>query len=85
MNELHICQMEVEKQCFEIFAQKISAKNMNNDLVFFSRRDQDFLTSWFETKSRFDNGVVGHGVGRGFGHGVGYEVGHSVLHGVSLF
>ena len=45
--------MEVEKQCFEIFAQKISAKNMNNDLVFFRDKIKIFLISWFETRSRF--------------------------------
>ncbi len=74
-----------KKQCFEIFPEKISAKNMNNDLVFFRDEIKIFLILWFETRSRFDYGVVGHGDDRGFGHGVGYGVGHFVLHGVSLF
>ena len=42
-----------KKQCFEIIAQKISAKNMNNDLVFFRDKIKIFLISWFETRSRF--------------------------------
>ena len=42
-----------KKQCFEIIAQKISAKNMNNDLVFFRDEIKIFLISWFETRSRF--------------------------------
>ena len=56
-------------------------------MISFLFRDEIkiFLILWFETWSRFDNGVVGHGVGRGFGHGVGYGVGHCVLHWVSLF
>ena len=66
-------------------SQKISAKNMNNDLLFFLDEIKIFLILWFETRSRFDYGVVGHGDDRGFGHGVGYGVGHFVLHGVSLF
>ena len=42
-----------KKQCFEIIAQKISAKNMNSDLVFFRDEIKIFLISWFETRSRF--------------------------------
>ena len=42
-----------KKQCFEIIAQKISARNMNNDLVFFRDEIKIFLISWFETRSRF--------------------------------
>ena len=42
-----------KKQCFKIIAQKISAKNMNNDLVFFRDEIKIFLISWFETRSRF--------------------------------
>ena len=51
VNELHICQMEVEKQCFEIFAQKISAKNMNNDLVFF-RDEIEIFVHWISGSPR---------------------------------
>ena len=42
-----------KKQCFEIIAQKITAKNINNDLVFFRDEIKIFLISWFETRSRF--------------------------------
>ena len=42
-----------KKQCFEIFAEKILAKNMNTDLVFFRDEIKIFLISWFETRSRF--------------------------------
>ena len=48
--------MEMEKQCFEIIAQKISAKNMNNDFFNLVVRDEIeifvFYISCFETRLR---------------------------------
>ena len=53
MNELHICQMEVEKTMLRNYCTEDFSKNMNNDLVFFRDEIKIFLISWFETRSRF--------------------------------
>ena len=69
----------------KLLHRRFQQKSMNKNIVFFRDEIKIFLILWFETRSRFDYGVVGHGDGRGFGHGVEYGVGHCVLHGVSLF
>ena len=42
VNELHICQMEVEKTMLRNFSREDFRKNMNNDLVFFETRSRFF-------------------------------------------
>ena len=44
-------------RCFEIIAQKVSAKNMNNNLVFFRDEIEIFIISLFETRSRFVSSI----------------------------
>ncbi len=54
VNELHaIRRWKKQYRCFEIIAQKISAKKYEKNLVFFRDEIKIFIISLFETRSRF--------------------------------